>query len=106
MRLIDNTYIDKSPIHGYGVFANTDIKKGEVVMECVIPLEMLVKNTYTLGSYRFAWRDDEYTEDFVPLGNAGVCNSSDKNHTPNFEWKLDSVKIIGRQWQIILYSGR
>ena len=99
MRLTDNTYIKESPIYEWrkwGVFADKDIKAGDVIMECVIPNEMLTKNTLTMRSYRFAWRGDEYNEDFIPLGSAALCNLSDKNHVPNFDWELDKANKILR----------
>ncbi len=99
MRLINNTYIEESPIYEWrrwGVYSDSNIKVGEVVMECVIPNEMLTKNTFTMRSYRLAWRGDEYNEDFIPLGNAALCNISDKNHTPNFDWELDKDNKILR----------
>lgn len=30
----DKIYVKKSPAHNYGVFCNSDIKKGEIVEEC------------------------------------------------------------------------
>jgi len=97
-RLIDNTYVEKSPIHGYGVFAKEDIAKGEVIMECVIPMELLTKNTFAMRSYRFAWRsedDNRYEDDFVPLGNSGLINyPNDRNIKGNVKWTLDKKERL------------
>jgi len=115
-RLVDNTYIAISElatdIHNknksratidrpsaiqedviqYGIFAATHIKKGDVIMQCIIPLELLTKNTFAMRSYRFAWRsenpDDYYEDDFVLLGNGGLVNNSTPNWPANMGWKM------------------
>ena len=70
-KLIDNTYVMESPIHGWGVFAKADIKEGNVIMECVIPMEGLgLDNLILMRSYRFSTEVDG--EDTIPLGNAAV----------------------------------
>ena len=71
-RLIDNTYVQRSEIHGWGVFAKADIKEGDVIMECVIPMEGLDGDMMLMRGYRFSTENDG--EDTIPLGNAAVIN--------------------------------
>tara|TARA_Y100000401_G_C8235769_1_gene180457 strand:+ start:137 stop:652 length:516 start_codon:yes stop_codon:yes gene_type:complete len=104
-KLIDRCYVKESELDGYGVFADEQIKDGEVIMECVIPYELFVKNTYQMRGYKFAWREpgeDSYEEDFIPLGKACVVNCSswqgigDGNIPlkPNLKWSLNKAKRL------------
>tara|TARA_R110000744_G_scaffold366134_1_gene475074 strand:- start:429 stop:860 length:432 start_codon:yes stop_codon:yes gene_type:complete len=80
-RLIDKCYVKSSGREdaGYGVYADEDILKDDIVMECVIPTEFLTKNTYSMRSYRVAWQlqdENSYEDDFIPLGKMGIVNCS------------------------------
>ena len=100
-RLIDRCYVAKSDLHGYGVFADENIKKDDVVTECVIPEQLIPKNTYMMRDYRWAWRhpDDEitYEDDFLPMGKASIVNCNNflgqgGGRVPikeNITWELD-----------------
>jgi hypothetical protein len=50
-------YIDKSPVHGWGVFAKQDIKSGELIEECPVLTLPILKGDVTplLIDYRFNW---------------------------------------------------
>ena len=50
-------YVDKSPVHGCGVFAKEDIVEGEVFEECPVLTLPIEKGEVTslLIDYRFNW---------------------------------------------------
>ena len=73
-------YIDKSPIHGWGVFAKFDIFENEVIEECPVLTLPIQKgeSTSLLIDYRFNWPQGlEYEEQVVGLGYASLYNHSD-----------------------------
>ena len=85
-------YIDKSPIHGWGVFAKYDIEEGELIEECPVLLLPIEKGEVTslLIDYRFNWPQGlEYEEQVVGLGYASLYNHSDN---ANAYWVSDSDK--------------
>ena len=102
-RLIDRTYVANTTIGldiqnvQYGVFAAEDIKKGEIIMECVIPFEWLYKNTKAMRSYRMGLHDKKagYLGDYVPLGNSMVVNEGQGNKQSLF-WLADMENRILR----------
>ncbi len=92
--LINNSYIAKSDIHGYGVYAKEDIKKGDIVEQALYPTQILepkyvyldgkvtIENVDSMSSYRFAAPDNlEYW--ILPMGNAMCYNH---NSEPNIQW--------------------
>jgi SET domain-containing protein len=85
-------YIDKSPIHGWGVFAKYDIEEGELIEECpvlVLPIEK-GEVTSLLIDYRFNWPQGlEYEEQVVGLGYASLYNHS---NNANAYWVSDLDK--------------
>ena len=92
-RLIENTYIQRSTLHGWGVFAKADIKEGDVIMECVIPLETFEGDTMLMKGYRFA--TEHGGEDVILLGHAGVINHGDGNDA-NCIWEINSADRLYR----------
>jgi hypothetical protein len=79
--IINNGYIKKSPIHGFGVFAKKNIKKGDIVEQAICPEQILepkyeyldgkvfMQNIDSMSSYRFAGPGNaEYW--VIPSGNA------------------------------------
>ena len=92
--IIHNGYIKRSPIHGFGVFASKDIKKGEIVEQAVCPTQVLepkyeyldgkvfLKNMDSLSDYRFAGPNNTSFW-IVPSGNALMYNHS---FEPNIVW--------------------
>jgi SET domain-containing protein len=85
-------YIDKSPIHGWGVFAKFDISENEVIEECPVLTLPIQKgeSTSLLIDYRFNWPQGmEYEEQVVGLGYASLYNHSDDS---NAYWVSDTNK--------------
>ena len=84
-------YADKSPVHGWGVFAKEDIMEGEVFEEC--PVLTLPLNYGEVSSllidYRFNWPSGvmEWQEQVVALTTLGydVCFWSD-NDSCRISW--------------------
>ena len=64
-------YIDKSPVHGWGVFAKEDIMEGEVFEECPVLTLPIEKGEVTslLIDYRFNWPQGvEWQEQVIAFG--------------------------------------
>jgi SET domain-containing protein len=85
-------YVDKSPIHGWGVFASQDIEEGEIFEE--VPVLTLPINkgesSGILLDYRFNWPTGvEWDEQVVGLGFASLYNHS---NNPNSYWVSDNDK--------------
>lgn len=85
-------YVDKSPIHGWGVFASEDIEAGEVIEE--VPVLTLPINkgevTSLLIDYRFNWPQGvEWDEQVVGLGFSSLYNHS---NDANAYWISDMDK--------------
>ena len=79
-------YIDKSPVHGWGVFAKEDIFEGEVFEECPILALPIEKGEVTplLIDYRFNWpQGTEWEEQVIALGYGSFYNHSE---TANAFW--------------------
>ena len=73
-------YVDKSPVHGWGVFAKEDIMEGEVFEECPVLTLPIEKGEVTslLIDYRFNWpQGGEWDEQVFPLGYGGLYNHSE-----------------------------
>lgn len=73
-------YVDKSPVHGWGVFAKEDIVEGEVFEECPVLTLPIEKGEVTslLIDYRFNWpQGSESEEQVFPLGYGGLYNHSE-----------------------------
>ncbi len=85
-------YVDKSPIHGWGVFANVDIEEGEVIEECPVLTLPISKGEVTslLIDYRFNWpQGNDFEEQVVGLGYASLYNHSTN---ANAYWISDITK--------------
>jgi len=57
-RFIQRSYVGKSKLHGYGVFAKEDIKAGEIIEECqALLLDSTFKNNkdWVLQRYAMTW---------------------------------------------------
>ena len=82
-------YADKSPIHGWGVFAKEDIMEGEVFEECPILTLPIEKGGVTslLIDYRFNWpQGNDWQEQVLALGYGSLYNHS---NDPNAFWVSD-----------------
>jgi hypothetical protein len=88
-RFIQRTYVGKSKLHGYGVFAKEDIKAGEIIEECqALLLDSTFKNNkdWVLQRYAMTWtcgcdvcRTNGNTM-AIMMGNGSQYNHSE---TPN-----------------------
>jgi SET domain-containing protein len=79
--------IGDSPVHGQGVFAAVDIKKGETIERCpylVIDDDDLADEN-RLNDYLFT-SPDVSTDYLVIMGYGMMYNHSSK---PNAEWEID-----------------
>lgn len=85
-------YVDKSPIHGWGVFASQDIETGEIIEEVPV-LELPINKgevTSLLIDYRFNWPQGvEWDKQVVGLGFASLYNHS---NDANAYWVSDLEK--------------
>ena len=77
--------VKKSPIHGFGVFADEHLLAGEMIEECyVLPIS---NNNEDLENYCFTGNKKW----ILPLGNGAVYNHSNK---PNAECEYDAKKKL------------
>lgn len=88
----DKLKVATSPIHGFGVFAKSWIKTGEIIEEChFLPFETNSEDPL-FNDYRFIVGRSE-TLGFVTyamlLGFGGIYNHSE---TPNIAWRHDTEK--------------
>lgn len=80
-KLFQNTiFCKKSPIHGYGIFADKKIRKGEIVEECCL-LKTKSRDA-NLIDYLFHL-NDEYSG--IPTGYGAIYNHS---QNPNAEFTV------------------
>lgn len=80
-------YVNKSPIHGLGVFAKEFISSGEVFEECPILTLPIQKGELSslLLDYRFNWpQGTEPEEQVISLGFGSLYNHSEN---ANAYWK-------------------
>ncbi len=89
-------FIDKSPIHGWGVFAKTKILKDSIIEETPYIFlfnkgeEELEVNKNMLFDYRFSYpADTHWKEQVIPMGYGCVYNHS---NDPNAFWETDTEK--------------
>ena len=120
MKQLDNMiynpkiYVDKSPIHGWGVFAKEDIMEGEVFEECPILTLPIEKGEITslLIDYRFNWpQGNDFEEQVVPLGYGSLYNHSDNANSfwisdlENRTFKFISNREIKKGEEIFVWYG-
>ena len=85
-------YIDKSPVHGWGVFAKIDIEENEIIEECPVLTLPISKGEVTslLIDYRFNWpQGNDFEEQVIGLGYASLYNH---NNNANAFWVSDTNK--------------
>jgi len=85
--------IKRSPLHGFGVFAKKDIKRGEVIEDApYIQITQRWKDVPSkLKEYVFT---DPYGKDnqfLVVFGSGSIYNHSDKN---NCKYEIDNTKRV------------
>ena len=107
-------YVDKSPIHGWGVFAKEDIMEGEVFEECPILTLPIDKGEITslLIGYRFNWpQGNDFEEQVVALGYGSLYNHSDNANSfwisdlENRTFKFISNREIKKGEEIFVWYG-
>jgi len=84
-------YVDESNVHGRGVFASEDIKKGEILEECHFILVPFGDHPQILHDHFFAW--PKFGEEGLALclGYGSIFNHSEKNF--NADWETDPQKL-------------
>ena len=87
-------YVDKSPIHGWGVFASEDIKEGEVIEEVPILTLPINKGEVSgiLLDYRFNWPQGagaDWTNQVLAWGYGSLYNHSNES---NAYWRSNLEK--------------
>lgn len=101
------TRLKNSPIHGYGVFAKTRIRKNQTIEEC--PVIVTTEYYPEIENYAFDWKDDKYA---IALGNGCFYNHSE---TPNAGYFFDHEKKLIRFFakqaiypgeEILIYYGK
>ncbi len=108
-------FVDKSSLHGLGVFASHKIKKDEIFEECpVLSLPLSYgDHSNLLLDYRFNWPSGtlEWEEQVVALGYGSLYNHSEN---PNAVWKsnydkrvfeFSALRDIQQGEEILVYYG-
>jgi SET domain-containing protein len=107
-------YVDKSPIHGWGVFAKEDIMEGEVFEECPVLTLPIEKGEITslLVDYRFNWpQGNDFEEQVVTLGYGSIYNHSNNANAywvsdlENKTFKFISNREIKKDEEIFVWYG-
>ena len=86
----------RSKIHGWGVFAKEDIKKGDIIEEChfmstALQMYPTIKR-WSIFRYLFNYPKNSQGEELAwPFGNGCVYNSSP---TPNADWGTDLINRL------------
>lgn len=108
-------FLDKSPIHGWGVFAKEDIESGEVFEECpILSLPMKYGEVSEMFiDYRFNWPQGvhEWEEQVIALGFGSFYNHSENanaywvsNHNER-TFKFISNRNINKGEEIFVWYG-
>jgi SET domain-containing protein len=108
-------YIDKSSIHGIGVFANDFIPENEIIEICpVIDMGMnFGELSHILLNYRFNWPQGSvnFEKQVVCVGYGMLYNHS---NTPNAAWRSNielnsfeffAIKPIEKGQEIFVWYG-
>lgn len=107
-------YVDKSPVHGWGVFAACEINVGDIIEECPVMTLPIKKGESTplLIDYRFNWPQGvEWDEQVLPFGYGGLYNHNDNANAywiSNEDKKtfiFKASKKISKGSEIFIYYG-
>jgi SET domain-containing protein len=107
-------YVDKSPIHGWGVFAKEDIMECEVFEECPVLALPIEKGEVTslLIDYRFNWpQGNEWEEQVLVLGFGELYNHSENanaywiSNIENKTFQFISHRKIKKGEEIFVWYG-
>ena len=100
--LIVNTYLDKSKIHGIGVFADEFIKKETLIskiipgLDCIVEKDSLKNLDYSIQKH---FKDHAYNYDLdssllvLELGNTNYINHSDNPNIDNEGYASRDINI-------------
>jgi SET domain-containing protein len=84
--LINRSYIAKSPIHGWGVFMSENVKRDEIIMQCVY--KRINSRPYSsIHEYTFGG-------DRLVLGNASLINGTRGGFVQNVKAEFDPAQDI------------
>ncbi len=109
-------YIGRSPIHGWGVFANELIKEGELIEETPL-LDLGIKNgekTHIMNDYRFNWPQGSggnWEKQVLAWGYGCLYNHSENYNAiwrSNLEretFEFISIRDIQKDEEIFTYYG-
>lgn len=108
-------YLDRSPIHGWGVFANQPIFENEVIEVCpIIDIGLkLGEASHILIDYRFNWPQGE-SDHHKQVICSGYGMMYNHNETPNASWRSNqenktfefyALKYIRPQEEIFVWYG-
>ena len=107
-------YVNKSPIHGWGVFAKEDIEDGEMFEECPILVLPIKQGEVSplLIDYRFNWPQGvEWQEQVIGLGFASLYNHSENanaywiSNLENRTFQFISNRKINKDEEIFVWYG-
>ena len=102
--------IQKSPLHGYGVFATSNIKSGTTLEE--VPFLEINKKSSTTSNYTF--KAKEYPYGVLPGGFSWLYNSSRSREEANATYRHDtennififeSIKEIPKGKELLVFYG-
>ncbi|OGT36522.1 MAG: hypothetical protein A3F12_02105 [Gammaproteobacteria bacterium RIFCSPHIGHO2_12_FULL_38_14] len=98
--------VKKSPVHGYGVFANQKIKPGAIIEECHT---LIIDNHDDVINYYFIHKPDYK---LLPLGYGAIYNHAPQ---PNASFIFDqdrhiitfrATRLIKRGEEIFIFYGK
>lgn len=111
-------YVDRSKVHGWGVFAKEHIKEGELLEETPFVIlfnrgeENEPSKKEMLPDYRFSFPvSPEWRHQVMPFGCGAIYNHSNQ---PNARWEIDegtetfrfiSIRDISPGEEIFTYYG-
>jgi SET domain-containing protein len=109
----DKIEIRKSKLHGWGVFAKSDIKSGEILEEdsfLIIPMSQNESSSIFID-YRFNFPRTNSKCQVIPFGFSCLYNHSEK---PNAAWETNdennlfifsAIRDIKKDEEICIYYG-
>lgn len=107
-------YLDRSPIHGIGVFANDKIKIWEVIEICPI-VDINLKDSDSkniLIDYRFNWPQGVNPEKQVVCGGYGmfynhskIASTAWRSNKENNTFEFYALREIEKGEEILVYYG-
>tara|TARA_R100001509_G_scaffold137995_1_gene92089 strand:- start:539 stop:901 length:363 start_codon:yes stop_codon:yes gene_type:complete len=87
-------YIDKSPVHGWGLFTKEDINKGDLIEESPMASITNINNDYKVildHLMRYPKPENDSILWFIPTGYSIHLNRSDN---PNVKWNINEETFV------------